>query len=89
MSRDHLFEEFLEVMAGVKVQLWFCPVQHPWVGKLAQTVEWDGDVACCLWPGCWRRSDDPVPRGECLCEEYVCAGECCGAGRCSCSEQEH
>lgn len=71
----------------VKLKFWTCPVKHPWDHHPHQgTVEWDGDVACCLWRGCFRRSDEPHPRGECLCEEYDCTGECCGAGQCSCSD---
>jgi len=67
---------------------WSCPVEHPWRGRPQDpTIEWDGDVATCLWRGCWRRSDDPVPRGECFCEGIsdVCTGQCCGPGQCSCS----
>jgi hypothetical protein len=76
----------------VKLRFWTCPVKHPWPsifsGRTTPTVEWDGDVATCLWRGCLRRSDDPVPRGICYCEEYVCHGECCGAGQCSCSDRQ-
>jgi hypothetical protein len=71
----------------VQMRFWICPVIHPWDRfPTAPTVEWDGDVACCLWSGCCRRSDDEVPRGICYCEEYVCHGECCGPGQCSCSD---
>lgn len=90
MPDEDWSDEFLELLEGssVTVKLWFCPIKHPWPAKLQQTVEWDGNVACCLWRGCGRRSDDPVPRGECLCEEYDCTGACCGAGQCSCSLSE-
>lgn len=89
---DQEFDEAVaaidEAIAAGKVRLkfWVCPVKHPWErSPRGGTVEWDGDVACCLWPGCMRRSDDEVPRRICYCEEYVCHGECCGPGQCSCS----
>jgi len=73
----------------VRMRFWVCPVRHPWHRfPPTGTVEWDGPVAQCLWRGCWRRSDDPVPRGECLCEEYDCRGECCGPDNCTCSNPE-
>jgi len=76
--------------AGGRVRFWTCPIKgHSdasakpgWHGP---TVEWVDDVATCLFPGCFRKSTDPVPRGSCECEEYECAGECCGRGGCSCS----
>lgn len=73
----------------VRLRFWVCPVEHPWdryPGTPA--VEWDGPVAQCLWRGCFRRSDDPVPRGYCNCEEYGCRGECCGPDQCSCSDPQ-
>lgn len=56
---------------------WSCPIPT----HLA--VELDGPTACCLFPGCLRRSDDPG-RNSCECEVYDCAGGCCG-GQCSCA----
>lgn len=76
--------------AGGRVQFWICPIKgHSdatakpgWRGP---TVEWVDGVATCLFPGCFRTSTDAVPRGSCECEEYECAGECCGPDSCSCS----
>ena len=91
-------QQFDEVIAAidaaitdgrVQLQFWTCPVRHPWERYPdAPTVEWDGPVGCCLWRGCYRRSDDPLPRRGCECEEYGCRGECCGAGQCSCSDPQ-
>jgi hypothetical protein len=93
MMSDEEFDGMIDLIDGaiasgrVKLRFWTCPVkEHPWDRfPGSPTVEWDGDVATCLWRGCWRRSDDPVPRGECLCEDGDCRGECCGAGQCSCT----
>lgn len=46
--------------------VWQCPVEGHrdrtgLVNYPLATVEWDGDVACCLATGCGRRSDDPIP----------------------------
>jgi len=94
MMSDREFDEAIaeidKAISSGKIQLkfWVCPVKHPWDRfPAAGTVEWDGDVAQCLWRGCFRRSDDSVPRGWCCCEEYDCRGECCG-GQCSCSQIE-
>ncbi len=55
---------------------WSCPI------PTHHSVEWDGDVACCLFPGCRRRAD--YDRDTCECEIYDCEGGCCG-GQCSCA----
>lgn len=99
MSEMMSDEEFDQVIAEidmaissgkVKLRFWTCPVKtHPWDRfPQSQTVEWIDGVATCLWGGCGRRSDDRVPRGICYCEEYVCDGECCGPGQCSCSDPQ-
>lgn len=84
---DRQADELLAAIGELRFRIWFCPVRHPWPDEPTQTIEWDGDVATCLWRGCWRRSDDPMPRGECLCEGISdeCTGQCCGPGQCSCS----
>jgi len=58
------------------VKPWACPVESH------NEVEWDGAVWSCTTPGCLRASDNE--RG-CNCELYNCAGECCGAGNCTCT----
>lgn len=60
---------------------WSCPVED----HCGDGVEVDAGTATCLAPGCGRTSADPVPRGFCVCEEYVCTGRCCGFGQCTCS----
>jgi hypothetical protein len=78
-------------LATARIKFWVCPVpghsdRRGPNGELVGTVEWDGDVAYCLTPGCLRSSQDPPEgRGTCECELYDCEGECCGAGQCSCS----
>jgi hypothetical protein len=77
---------------------WSCPVVGHTDGTArrsnalalkGRTVEWDGVVARCLFPGCGRASNEPVPRDECLCYTYEeCQGECCGPDECSCSSSE-
>lgn len=59
------------------VDVWVCPIPSH------DGVKFDGVAACCLFPGCLRRSDDP-DRNSCECELYDCQGGCCG-GRCSCA----
>jgi hypothetical protein len=94
MSDQEFDEAVAEIDAAlasgkVRMRFWTCTVKHPWDRFPGRpTVEWDGDVAACLWYGCWRRSDDPVPRGECLCEDGDCRGECCGPDQCSCSDPQ-
>jgi hypothetical protein len=85
MTTDDLsFEEMLDVIGEAQVRFWVCPIDgHSTGGPLRQTVEWVDDVACCLFPGCLRRSDEPG-RNSCECEIYDCEGGCCG-GRCSCA----
>lgn len=87
-------EKLLGEIGDIPISFWFCPVEGhsegAWSSKLVQTVEWVDGVATCLYRGCWRRSDDPVPRGECLCDGSKpdgddCWGECCGTGNCSCT----
>lgn len=84
MTTDDLsFEEALDLIGDARVRFWTCPISgHSTGDGLRQTVEWDGDVACCLFPGCLRRSD--YERNSCECELYDCAGGCCG-GLCSCA----
>lgn len=75
---------------------WQCPVvghhsRADHKGRPLPTVEWDGKVMTCLATGCGRRSDDPIPRRECMCEGCSdswgteCTGECCGVGQCTCT----
>lgn len=78
-----------DALSGVKVRFWLCPVvghrdRRDSKGYPVEEVEWVDGVASCLFPGCGRTSAD---QGEqyCACDEYVCAGECCGPGQCSCS----
>ncbi len=81
---DKELEEALELIGNATFRFWKCPIEgHSTGGPLRQTVEWDGDVACCLYPGCLRRSDYPG-RNSCECEIYDCEGGCCG-GLCSCA----
>lgn len=95
MMSDEEFDGAIAAIDGaiaagrMRIRFWTCTVKHPWDRfPHSPTVEWDDGVACCLWRGCFRRSDDPVPRGYCECEEYGCRGECCGAGQCSCSDPQ-
>jgi hypothetical protein len=78
-----------EHRANGRAQPWVCPVVGHTDGTARRsgpaTIEVDGDVVRCLFPGCGRNSDEP-DRRECCCETYEpCAGECCGPGQCSCS----
>ena len=78
-------------LATARIKFWVCPVpghrdRRGPNGELVGTVEWDGDVAYCLTPGCLRSSQDPPEgRGTCECELYDCESGCCGAGQCSCT----
>lgn len=80
----------------VRIESWACPVEEhgvPWrwsecFARGGVTVEWADGVAYCTFRGCDRSSqhDD----GSCGCDgdDYdgnACAGQCCGAGQCSCS----
>lgn len=49
-----------EAFADVRCRIWFCPVRraHGTPPFGAATVEWRGDVAHCLHPGCGRTSAD-------------------------------
>lgn len=57
------FKEFCAVLGDVKVEFWLCPIpghsEGTWRTELVQTVEWRGDVAHCLAPGCARTSAYP------------------------------
>jgi hypothetical protein len=85
----------LDALLDLPTRFWQCPVEgHRYRtdrdGFPLATVEWDGDVAGCLFRGCGRISTDPVPRGECWCDGDTpdgeeCAGECCGIGECTCT----
>ena len=61
MSEIDWPEEFL----NARVQFWMCPVDHEvrkgTNGFPLQTVEWRGDVAHCLEPGCGKTSADETP----------------------------
>lgn len=43
-----------------------------------------GTCYCTGRPGC-QADDDTSEEGWCDCEEYDCAGECCGLGNCTCT----
>lgn len=49
---------------NARIKFWICPIDHPKRngpnGFPLQTVEWVGDVARCLEPGCGRTSADAV-----------------------------
>lgn len=52
-------EEWPEELLNARVQFWLCPVDHETRfhgGFPFQTVEWRGDVAYCLEPGCGKTS---------------------------------
>lgn len=61
---------------------WTCPVHGD--REIEREGDREGDYAACLVPGCLRSSDAPNEK-VCNCELYVCSGDCCGAGNCSCS----
>lgn len=48
-----------EKLANAKVQVWFCPEGHTGT-VFGPTVEWRGDTAYCLYPGCGQNSSTPV-----------------------------
>ena len=58
MNSDEVWEE----LGKLKVMFWMCPVpEHAELevyGLRMPTVEWQGDVAYCLTPGCRRSSKD-------------------------------
>jgi hypothetical protein len=62
---EGIFEEFLHELdsANIRMRFWLCPVPGhsagTWSPTLTQTVEWRGDIAHCLAPGCDRTSADP------------------------------
>lgn len=62
MSDAGWSERLLNALGGARVQFWICPVighsEGTWRTGLVQTVEWSGDVARCLAPGCNRASTD-------------------------------
>lgn len=48
-----------EAFLNARIRFWTCPVNHPgpWrLSEVRQTVEWRGDVAHCLEPGCGKTS---------------------------------
>lgn len=53
-------EQWPEELLNARVRFWMCPVEHPKrnddKGWPLPTVEWRGDVAHCLDPGCGKTS---------------------------------
>ncbi len=53
-----------------KIGYWICPLEGHSDSRLdntgmpTQIVEWSGNVAYCLTPGCGRTSADPKPDGD-------------------------
>lgn len=60
-------EEWPEELLNARIKFWQCPDRHPDrrddKGWPTQTVEWRGDVAYCLEPGCGKTSA-PEPAKE-------------------------
>ncbi len=90
MTTDDNLRELQEALGDATFRFWTCPItghsgRRDGKGGPVVEVEWVDGVAHCLFPGCGRTSTDSVPRPWCNCEEYDRAGQCCGAGQCSCS----
>jgi hypothetical protein len=66
---DTWFEEFLAELGDAHVRFWVCPIsghsEGTWrTDRMTPTVEWNGNVARCLAPGCARTSKSgDEPRG--------------------------
>jgi hypothetical protein len=56
--------DWLDAFAGVRFKFWLCPVDghsdsRTENGRPVVTVQWDGNVARCTFPGCGRTNQTP------------------------------
>ncbi len=54
LSGESIWADFL----NMPIRFWVCPVDEHRRRQGVVTVEWEGDVAHCTWPGCNRTSAD-------------------------------
>jgi hypothetical protein len=60
-------DELLAAFENVRIKFWMCPVRAHGDrvderGWPVVTVEWNGDVAHCTFPGCGRTSETPIEK---------------------------